>query len=202
MNEQDKKLRIIKTDEIIELLKSYPAKRVCINYSFGRKSTLLAWCAMKAGKQVLLRNIRSNRIFPDVLREMDRIIETWKGYGVNCEINEVECKAGIGKEIKSACRHKMIQFRKTRLDKDTIFVRTANVNSIHIAAEDSKISPLIHFTEKEIHAWRVDIPAELFLDLTKFNCPHYCANPICPYWKEEHPETLEKFKRWTDAQTG
>lgn len=196
--------------DIINLIKSDPSENVQIDYSFGRKSGLLAYCAIQAGKHVTLRIVRSkDRIFPDVLEEMDMIVSNWEKIGATVEIKDITChmKKYKKEEVKKGvppfdCIRELLKHRENSTDKMYLSSITKEWPGRMLGANKIR-TPFkeICLTEVEVHQLKDELPPELYLDLSKFDCPHYCANPICPHWKATHPESLQLFKRWSDAET-
>lgn len=193
--------------DITNIIKADPAESVHVDYSFGRKSGLLAYCAIHAGKIVTLRIVRAkDRIFPDVLEEMDVILSNWKTIGAIIEIKDITCHLNTYRpeNVKKGmppfdCIRALLKYRKTNRDKTYLSSITRGWG--RELGTDKIITPFMDITEQDVYKLNDELPPELYLDLAKFDCPHYCANPICPHWKVTRPDSLERYKRWTNAKT-
>lgn len=200
--------------DIVNKIRAVPSKEICLPYSFTRKSSFMAWCADQAEKRLTLYFVRDKkRIFPDMLNRMDEVADAWKGLGHSIEIKDIDCKIKVPEQAPPnsisrfhinnlTCHYELIKFKEDH--PELFFLSTITKDFLkkykryHIQYKKNFAYPFDKYTASEIYALRHRIPPELFVALESFDCPHYCANPICPHWKEEHPESLTRSRRWTD----
>lgn len=185
--------------DIISSIREMPHEEVYIDYSFGRKSSLLAYCAIQAGKKVTLRFIRAmDRIYPDVLEEMNKVTDVWKNLGCTFETIDINCsRKGPGDSI---CLRVRIKFRNANPEKFFLLTSTKDTFEKYSKLAENRAYPLKNYSIRELHYLSGSIKAIPHLDLVKFNCSHICSNPICPYWQALRPDALEKYKRWTTTE--
>ncbi len=188
-------------DDIINSIKQIPGDDVIIYFSYGRKSALLAWCALKAGKRITLRFIiDESRVFEDIKEEMKAVVKRWELLGaayeeirINCPITEYV----RGKQcIQLPCIAKQMEITETKKERNVLSTQPRFVSSWWQKVP-TFYYPFEDYDIREITNLSKEIPHGLILDLQRFDCPHYCANPICPYWEKTHPESLLQYKGWT-----
>ncbi len=184
---------------IINSIKGIPQEEVYIDFSFGRRSSLLGYCAVQAGKKVTLRFIRArDRIYPDILEEMSRVIDAWTNLGCTFEIVDIICeRRDVG---DSVCLRERTKFRNANPWKFFLLTSTKDTYDKYSRPAENRAYPFKDYSINEVRFMASSVNALPHLDLTKFNCSHICSNPICPYWQALRPDILEKYTRWTQAE--